>query len=99
MEEMGEFLLCMAQERAQKAGISAGAIVRRGVFRQAVKNAIKEHSATTVMLGSSEKVPGALGARYIHKLGVELSTEVGVEFIVTQDGEITQVFQPEDSDD
>ena len=95
MEEMGEFLLTMAQERAQKAGIEARAIVRRGVFRRALKNVIKEHAVTTVMLGSSKKVPGALGPVYIQKLGQELSSEDGVEFIVTQDGKITKIFHPE----
>ena len=99
MEEMGEFLLYMAQERAQKAGISAGAIVRRGIFRQALKNVIKEHAVTTVILGSSSKVPGALGTEYVNKLGAELNAEFDVEFILTRDGEIIKIFGADNNDD
>jgi nucleotide-binding universal stress UspA family protein len=34
LDEMGEFLLVMAQERAQKAGVKADILVRRGNFQE-----------------------------------------------------------------
>jgi nucleotide-binding universal stress UspA family protein len=44
--ELGEFLLTMAQERAEKVGVHAETEVRRGVFRQAIKEITQEYPVT-----------------------------------------------------
>lgn len=52
IEHMGEFLLIMAQERAQKAGIEATYMVRRGTFVDELMAAVREVEASLIILGS-----------------------------------------------
>jgi nucleotide-binding universal stress UspA family protein len=49
--KMGEFLLLMAKERAEKAGVEADYTVRVGHFKASLIEAIKEYDATLVVLG------------------------------------------------
>lgn len=51
MEHLGEFLLLMAKERAEKAGVPADFTVRTGVFRAALKEAADEYGASLIILG------------------------------------------------
>jgi nucleotide-binding universal stress UspA family protein len=51
MEHLGEFLLLMAKERAEKAGVEADYTVKSGVFRQAVIETAQEYSASLIILG------------------------------------------------
>ena len=94
LDEMGDFLLAMAQERAKKEGVTSKSIVRRGGFRHVLKEVLKEHPVTTVILGRSEHGRGALTQEYIQRLGEELSSTEKMEFIVVQKGEIIQTYQP-----
>lgn len=94
IDEMGEFLLAMAQERAQKAGVTANTIVRRGGFQQVLKSVLKEYPVKTIVLGSSEEGRGRLTLEYIHALGKEFRDKDGIEFIVVQNGEIKYTYQP-----
>ncbi|MBN2303566.1 MAG: universal stress protein [Anaerolineae bacterium] len=51
MEHLGEFLLLMAKERAEKAGVEADFTVRTGDFKPALIDAAKEVEATLIVLG------------------------------------------------
>ena len=51
MEHLGEFLLLMAKERAEKAGVEADFTVRKGVFMAALIEAAKELGASLIVLG------------------------------------------------
>jgi hypothetical protein len=88
LDELGEFLLSMAQERAETSGVSANIAVRRGIFSKVLKEVIVEHKITTVIFGSSPKETGIVSYERLQKLSTELSKELGVEFIVVQDGEM-----------
>jgi len=94
LDEMGEFLLVMAQERAAKAGIEADTIVRRGEFRETLKEVIDEYEITTVVLGAAGKETGLLTQDYIDTLSEELCSETGTEFIVVHQGEIVKFCTP-----
>jgi nucleotide-binding universal stress UspA family protein len=94
LDEMGDFLLAMAQERAAKAGLEADAIVRRGEFRETLKEVIEEHQVTTVVLGAAGKETGVLTEEYIDALSEELCHETGTEFIVVHQGEIVKFCTP-----
>ena len=62
LEEMGEFLLALAQERAEKAGVRAKTLVLRGEFREALEQVIQEHEeVTTVVLGTAVEGTGVGG--------------------------------------
>lgn len=94
LDEMGEFLLIMAQERAAKAGVEADTIVRRGEFRETLKEVIEEYQVTTVVLGAAGKETGVLTQEYIDTLSEELCSETGTEFIVVHQGEIVKFCTP-----
>jgi len=92
LDEMGEFILIMAQERAEKAGVQTEITVERGVFDKVLKAVIQEQKISTVVLGSSKEGTGITTEAYVQKLGETISQELGVEFIVLRDGEIQKVF-------
>ena len=94
LDERGEFLLVMAQERAAKAGIEADTIVRRGEFRETLKEVIDEYEVTTVVLGAAGKETGLLTQEYIDTLSEELCSETGTEFIFVHQGEIVKFCTP-----
>ncbi len=97
LDEMGEFLLTIAQERAEKAGVHAEALVRRGVFRQVLRDIIQDYPVDAVVLGRSQESSSLITPEYAEALGKEISQETGVEFIVVQDGEIAAIFKPQSS--
>jgi nucleotide-binding universal stress UspA family protein len=89
LDEVGDFLLSMAQERAEKSGIIAKAAVRRGIFSEVLKEVIVENGIKTVILGSSPKnAAGLVSYEHLQELSTELGTKMGVEFIVVQDGKV-----------
>lgn len=51
IKKMGEFLLLMAKERAEKAGVEADYTVRNGKFKASLIETANELSAKTVVLG------------------------------------------------
>lgn len=94
MDEMGDFLLTMAQERASQAGIEADAVVRRGEFRETLKDIIEVYQVTTVVMGAAGVETGVLTEEYINTLSEELCSETGTEFIVVHQGEIVMTCTP-----
>ena len=94
MDEMGEFMLAMAQERAEKASVNALTLVQRGQFREVLIDVIEEHQIDTVVLGSSAGGTGVITAEFIQELVDEISGKTGVEFIVVDQGEIVSTYKP-----
>ncbi len=90
MAEVGDFLLSMAQERAEKAGVSASTVVRSGLFRDVLCEVIAENEIDTVVLGSASQESGLVSLEHLQQLSEELSQELDVKFILLQDG--IQVF-------
>ena len=88
LDEMGEFLLLMAQERARKEGVKAYYTVRRGIFKKILHDVIMEHTIETVILGSAVRNTGIVSPDFIIELGDEIYRETGVEVVVLKDGEI-----------
>lgn len=94
MDEMGEFMLTMAQERAENASVNALTRVQRGQFREVLIDFIEEHRIDTAVLGSSAGGTGVITAEYIQELVDEISGKTGVEFIVVDQGEIVSTYKP-----
>lgn len=94
LDEMGEFLLTMAQERAEKAGVKADITVHRGGFREALKKIMEEREISAVVLGSSSEGTGYTTREYIEELSAEMSTKSGVEFIIVHEGKILSSHKP-----
>ena len=94
MDEMGEFMLVMAQERAEKASVEAATLVMHGQFREVLIEVIDEHQVETVVLGSSAGGTGVVTEEYIQELVDHIHSKAGVEFIVVDQGEIVKTYQP-----
>lgn len=88
MDELGDFLLSMAQERAENSNISAGVAVRRGIFSKVLREVIVQNKIRTVILGSSPKETGIVSYERLQELSEELSKEMGVEFFILQNGKM-----------
>lgn len=92
MDEMGEFMLAMAQERAEKAGVNALTLVRRGHFQEVLIDVIEEYKIDTIVLGSSAGGTGMVTEEYVHQLAHEIRGKTGCEFIVVDQGEIVNTY-------
>ena len=80
MEKMGEFLLLMAVERAQKRAVEARHIIRRGRFLEELEAVIEEEEITFVVLGRpAEDTRSAFNLARLQKLAENLQEETGVE--------------------
>lgn len=55
LDNMAEFLLLMAQERAKKAGVEARTIVKRGTLYEVLVETAAEEKADTIILGKPAK--------------------------------------------
>jgi nucleotide-binding universal stress UspA family protein len=79
MEKMGEFLLIMAQERAQQQGIAAGYVLRHGDFRDELKAAAREEVVDLVVLGRPVGTGSAFVPADLEAFAVEIEAETGVK--------------------
>ncbi len=94
LDEMGEFMLAMAQERAEKASVAASTLVLHGQFREILADVIEEHEISTVVLGSSAGGTGVVTAGYIQDLIDEIHGKTEVEFVIVDQGKIVATYQP-----
>lgn len=92
LEELGEFLLTIAQERAEKAGVEAEIVVRQGEFSQVLRQVITQYEISLVVLGSAVEGAGVTTRAYIEALSEKLSRELGIDFIVVHEGEIKREY-------
>ncbi len=79
MSHMGEFLLAMAQERAQKQGVAAAYVLRRGKLRDELKAAAREEGVGFVVLGQPERTGAAFVPAALEAFANEIEAETGVE--------------------
>lgn len=94
IDEMGEFLLAMAQERAGKSGVQADIVVRHGEFQDVLEEVIQENQVRMVVLGTSAQDTGFTTQDYMEELSAMLSSKTGVEFIVVYKGEVISRHTP-----
>ena len=76
MEKMGEFFLALAQERAQKQGVTASYILCRGELHEALKTSGCQPDVTLVVLGKPAGEESAFGLESLKTLAVEIETEI-----------------------
>jgi nucleotide-binding universal stress UspA family protein len=82
LENMGEFLLLMARERAQKEGVEAKSVVKRGEFRQALVDAAREADASVIVFGSPGENGNLTQREYLEKLAAGIQEETGIETLI-----------------
>ncbi len=81
MMHLGEFLLIMAQERAQKQGVEVGYVLREGDVRAEIKAAAGEEGATMVVLGQAtgEEPERAFAPAALLEFAEEIEAGTGIE--------------------
>jgi nucleotide-binding universal stress UspA family protein len=94
INEMGEFLLMMAEERADKFGVVSRSLVLRGAFQDALVEAIQGNDVKVVVLGSPGSETGITTTDYLQELTGKLLDEMQVEVYVVDQGEILEHFAP-----
>jgi nucleotide-binding universal stress UspA family protein len=80
--KMGEFLLLMAKERAEKAGVEADFTVRSGQFKASLIDAAKEFEASVVVLGRPADNNITTIEYLENQLGPAIREEAGAETMV-----------------
>ncbi len=90
LEEMGEFLLAMAQERASKSGVEVETLVRSGVFSDVLEDLIPKYEINTLVLGSSDEDTGLTTNEFLLKLSTTLHDDFGVEVLLVREGELLE---------
>lgn len=95
INEMGEFLLAMACERADKAGVVSRSLVLRGAFQDALVEAIRGNEVDVVVLGRPGGETGITTTDYLHQLTAMLVDEMAIDVFVVDRGEVVEHFAPE----
>jgi nucleotide-binding universal stress UspA family protein len=93
LSEMGEFVLAIAQERAQKQGVEAQALVRSGVFSEVIASVIEEQAIDTLILGSPEEETGITTREYLTNLSEELGERFDLEILLLSQGELVYEYK------
>ena len=88
LEEMGEFLLAMACERAEKASWKAEAVVQQGDFLEAVNEVIREHQVDAFVIGAPGSNHAVTTTEFLQNLIQEIRETNQIEVMVIQDGNL-----------
>ncbi len=79
LAQLGNFLLLLAKERANEAGIQTDALCRKGKVREEIKKAAQDIGATLIILGHPEENSSAFQLTNLQKFAKELEEETGAE--------------------
>ncbi len=88
LEDLGEFLLAMACERAEKAGWKGEAVVRQGVFLEAVNEVIHEQQVDTFVIGAPGSDHAVTTTEFLQNLIREIKDINHIEVLVIQEGHL-----------
>jgi nucleotide-binding universal stress UspA family protein len=97
LDDMGEFLLTIAQERAEKKNVKAEIILKHGGFYNALKEVIEEEKISTLLIGSSVDEKGYTTTEYLENLVGKIREISNVEIFITNQGEVVKHETAEDS--
>jgi nucleotide-binding universal stress UspA family protein len=97
LEEMGGFLLAMAQERANKSDIDADIVVRSGDFREIVESLISQYDIDILVLGSSDEGSGNTSNDYMENLSQELADTHDIKVLLARNGQLLKEKKAQNS--
>ncbi len=86
MDNMAEFLMVMAVERAEKAGVQAGYLIRHGQLERELKAAVREENFALVVLGRPEGEESAFKFSELRALAARIERDTGVEVWIPETG-------------
>lgn len=79
MEQMGEFLLLVAKERAAQQGVVAETLYRTGELREELKGAARTKGVSMVVLGQPAGEVSVFEEAELEAFAREIERETGVE--------------------
>ncbi len=79
MDHLGEFLLCMAQERARQQGVEAECRLRRGKLKEELEAVAREEGVNLIVLGRPTGQESTFGLAELETLAAEIEKETGVK--------------------
>jgi len=82
VDQMGNFFLLMAKERATEQGVDARVLNRKGSVHEEIKRAALDEGATLVVLGSPIGKQSAFQMTSLRTFAAEIETETGVKTII-----------------
>ena len=82
VQQMGEFLLLMASERAKAHGITPDTLVKQGDFREALVNIATEKQVSLIVLGSPAGDESVFEMDSLKKFAAAIERATGVETII-----------------
>jgi len=82
MEHMGEFLLAIAVERAQKEGVQAEAVIRHGQLVEALESAAQEQGADAIAFGRPAGVDSSFSLSDLESLAARITADTGIETFI-----------------
>lgn len=85
ISDMGEFILTLAVERAEKAGIHAEAIIKKGIIREVLPEIAKELGANFIVVGRPAKGTGRFDQEEFDEYLSWLENETGADIIVNKE--------------
>lgn len=94
LKHLAEFVLAMAQERAEIAGVEADTVCKSGDLKQALLEVIHEFSVDTVVLGSPAGEKALTTQPYLQGLIQSLMESTAVEVVVVHNGEVVEHYSP-----
>lgn len=72
VEQMGQFFLLMAKEKASEQGVAVHTITRKGKVQEEIINAILEEGATRVVLGQPAGMQSAFQTSSLESFAAEI---------------------------
>ena len=95
LEDLGQFILTMAKERAAQEELKAETLVLSGNFRQVLDKVIKENNVDTLILGSPVEEGSVTTPAFLLQLSKELVKEYSLDVILLSAGDILETISLE----
>jgi nucleotide-binding universal stress UspA family protein len=82
LEQMGNFFLLMAKERAAEQGIKAKTLTHKGSVREEIIKTVQEEGATTVLLGRPGEKQSAFRMSDLEAFALEIEQKTNAKTII-----------------
>jgi nucleotide-binding universal stress UspA family protein len=92
LEDLGQFILSMAKERAIQENQQVETLVLSGNFRQVLDKVIQENNVDMLILGSPVEEGSFTTPVFLQKLSSELANKYSLEVILLRAGEILETI-------
>ena len=82
MDHMGEFLMTMAVERAEEAGVKASFLIHNGNFAEEIATAARAEKATLVVVGRPADEDNQFDLENLQEMIDDLQRQTGIPFMI-----------------